>query len=199
MALKVADAAVTVLERSLASARGGTDTAHSPGRRSRHHLRTQATRGRPHRLDLGGKTDLQSRPRRDPSLSGGLHLRGRAEAPRLVVLPRGKGPTVPKTLPCGTVLSTAPLRVLAGNGTGVRLERVQWADSTEERPPLSKEDVMDGMTFGERYLRQGDLLGLREDQVDLLSRKEPLFRACGEHGHTGDTDTNRRNGRSHDA
>jgi hypothetical protein len=39
--------------------------------------------------------------------------------------------------------------------------------------------------------------------VDLRSRKDPLFRARGEHehGHTGDgdMDTNRRNGRSHDA
>jgi methionyl-tRNA formyltransferase len=203
VAIKVADAAVVVLERSWPLLVAGR-TPRIPQDPA---LATTFGRRRPE----DGRIDWTWEAKRIYNLvravthpfPGAFTFAGGRKLLVWRCFPEEKLPAISEPLSCGTVLSTAPLRVLAGNGTAVRLEQVQWANSTDEKPPLSKEDVMDGMTFGEQYLRQGDLLGLREDQVDLRSRKDPLFRAHGEHehGHTGDgdMDTNRRNGRSHDA
>jgi hypothetical protein len=177
----------------LASARGGASTAHSPGTRSRHHLRTQAPRGRPHRLDLGGKTDLQSRPRRDPSLSGAFTFAGGRKLLVWRCFPEEKDPAVPKTLPCGTVLSTAPLRVLAGNGTAVRLERVQWGRFRRRNTPALRRrgHGRDGLRRTEPPRRRTPRP--QEDRADVPTCEEGTFSP------KEDTDTNRRNGRSHDA
>lgn len=193
VALKVADAAVAVLERSwpLLAAGRAPRIPQDPA------LATTFGRRRPE----DGHIDWTWEAKRIYNLvravtrpfPGAFTFAGGRKLLVWRCFPEEKDPAVPKTLPCGTVLSTAPLRVLAGNGTAVRLERVQWGDSVAGTPLLSGEEDMDGMAFGARNLREGERLGPREDRADVPTCEEGTFSP------KEDTDTNRRNGRSHDA
>ncbi len=192
VALKVADAAVAVLERSwpLLAAGRAPRIPQDPA------LATTFGRRRPE----DGHIDWTWEAKRIYNLvravtrpfPGAFTFAGGRKLLVWRCFPEEKDPAIPKTFPCGTVLSTAPLRVLAGNGTAVRLELVQWGDSVAGTPLLSGEEDMDGMAFGARNLREGERLGPREDRADAPPCE-------GTFSPKEDTDTNRRNGRSHDA
>lgn len=192
VALKVADAAVAVLERSwpLLAAGRAPRIPQDPA------LATTFGRRRPE----DGHIDWTWEAKRIYNLvravtrpfPGAFTFAGGRKLLVWRCFPEEKDAAVPKTFPCGTVLSTAPLRVLAGNGTAVRLELVQWGDSVAGTPLLSGEEDMDGMTFGARNLREGERLGPREDRADVPPCE-------GTFSPKKDTDTNRWNGRSHDA
>lgn len=192
VALKVADAAVAVLERSwpLLAAGRAPRIPQDPA------LATTFGRRRPE----DGHIDWTWEAKRIYNLvravtrpfPGAFTFAGGRKLLVWRCFPEEKDAAVPKTFPCGTVLSTAPLRVLAGNGTAVRLELVQWGDSVAGTPLLSGEEDMDGMAFGARNLREGERLDPREDRADAPPCE-------GTFSPKEDTDTNRRNGRSHDA
>lgn len=189
VALRVADAAVIILERSwpLLTAGRAPRIPQDPA------LATYFGRRRPE----DGEIDWSREATRVYDLvravthpfPGAFTFFGGRKLLVWKCLPEAKTPEAPTDLPCGTVLSVAPLRILAGNGTAVRLERVQWGAPAAEDASLPDGEEADGEVFGARAFCAGDALGRTP------SRHGETVPFDGAAPHGADNDANEQDGR----